>query len=82
MTTKNTKTNMQECIHDAIDEYFEHLEGQPPQNLYELFQHEVEKSLFECVLKHTKGNQSRASEYLGINRGTLRKKLKLYELNK
>ncbi len=73
---------MQECIHQAIDAYFKDLEGAPSQSLYKLFQHEVEKELFECVLKHTGSNQSKASELLGINRGTLRKKLKLYNLNK
>ena len=41
---------------------------------------EVERPLFEAVMKYTRGNQSQAAGILGINRGTLRKKLKTYEL--
>ncbi len=80
MTDKEHKTAMQACIHQAIDEYFKDLEGEQPKNLYQLFQYEVEKELFKCVLKHTQSNQSKAALFLGMNRGTLRKKLKLYEL--
>jgi Fis family transcriptional regulator len=41
---------------------------------------EVEQPLFEAVLEYTDGNQCRAADILGINRGTLRKKLKTYNL--
>ena len=41
---------------------------------------EVEAPLFEAVMRYTKDNQTRASELLGLNRGTLRKKLKQYDL--
>ncbi|MCL4141320.1 UNVERIFIED_CONTAM: hypothetical protein GTU68_021016 [Idotea baltica] len=41
---------------------------------------EVEAPLLRATLAHTQGNQCRASEILGINRGTLRKKLKTYGL--
>jgi len=41
---------------------------------------EVEKPLFRTVLEYAGGNQSLAAEILGINRGTLRKKLKTYKL--
>jgi len=82
MTDTTKKTDMQLCIHQAVDEYFDDLEGEPARDLYKLFQHEVEKELFECVLKHTNSNQSKAAAFLGINRGTLRKKLMLYNLDK
>lgn len=49
-----------------------------PSNLYKLVLQEVEEPLFETVLNYTRGNQSRAAEVLGINRTTLRKKLKQY----
>lgn len=62
----------------ALENYFQHLEGEMPSNLYKLVLQEVEEPLFETVLNYTRGNQSQAAEVLGINRTTLRKKLKQY----
>ncbi len=42
---------------------------------------EVEEPLFRAVLDYTEGNQSRAADILGMNRGTLRKKLKDYGIS-
>ncbi|MEE8528111.1 MAG: DNA-binding transcriptional regulator Fis [Gammaproteobacteria bacterium] len=64
----------------ALDTYFRHLNGHKPGELYSLVLKEVEQPLFEAVLDFTGGNQSQAAEILGINRGTLRKKLKTYGL--
>ena len=69
-----------ECVAHAIQEYFAQLEGHPAANLYEMLMTEVEVPLLRATLAHTNGNQSRAAEILGINRGTLRKKLKQYGL--
>jgi Fis family transcriptional regulator len=65
-----------ECLHS----YFQNLNGHKPGDLYQLVLGEVEKPLFRAVLTYTNGNQSEAAEILGINRGTLRKKLKDYKL--
>lgn len=65
---------------EALKSYFESLNGHKPGDLYQLVIGEVEKPLFKAVLTYTNGNQSRAAEILGINRGTLRKKLKTYDL--
>ena len=65
-----------ECLHS----YFESLNGHKPGDLYQLVIGEVEKPLFRAVLRYTNGNQSEAAEVLGINRGTLRTKLKDYKL--
>ncbi len=65
---------------EALRCYFATLNGHKPGDLYQLVIGEVEKPLFKAVLSYTKGNQSRAAEILGINRGTLRKKLKNYDL--
>jgi Fis family transcriptional regulator, factor for inversion stimulation protein len=65
---------------EALKSYFASLNGHKPGDLYQLVIGEVEKPLLKAVLGYTKGNQSRAAEILGINRGTLRKKLKSYEL--
>ena len=65
---------------ECLVSYFENLNGHKPGDLYQLVIGEVEKPLFRAVLGYTKGNQSEAAEILGINRGTLRKKLKDYKL--
>lgn len=65
---------------EALHRYFKDLNGQNPGDLYGLVLGEVEAPLFEAVMEHTHGNQSRAAEILGINRATLRKKLKHYYL--
>jgi Fis family transcriptional regulator len=68
-------------VSDALDNYFTNLDGHEPDDLYQLFMGEVERPLLERVLKYTNGNQTRAAAVLGINRGTLRKKLIQYGLS-
>lgn len=65
---------------EALVAYFEKLNGHAPSRLYELVLREVEEPLFRAVLSYSEGNQSHAAAILGINRGTLRKKLKEYGL--
>lgn len=65
---------------DALQQYFRTLNGHKPEGLYDLVIGEVEKPLFRAVLDYTGGNQSMAATILGINRGTLRKKLRLHGL--
>lgn len=64
----------------ALDQYFINLNGDHPCHLYEMVLREVEEPLFRAVLDYVAGNQSRAAEVLGMNRGTLRKKLREYQL--
>jgi Fis family transcriptional regulator len=65
----------------ALDCYFASLNGHAPAHLYELVLREVEEPLFRAVLDYVEGNQSRAADMLGINRGTLRKKLRHYGIS-
>lgn len=65
---------------DALQQYFRTLNGHKPEGLYDLVIGEVERPLFKAVLDYTGGNQSLAASILGINRGTLRKKLRLHGL--
>ncbi len=65
---------------DALNQYFENLNGDRPGDLYDLVIGEVERPLLKVVMDYTDGNQSQAAGILGINRGTLRKKLKTYSL--
>lgn len=69
---------LSEYVERALKDYFSHLNGEATTNLYEMLLAEVEAPLFKAVLKHTNGNQSQAAGILGLNRGTLRKKLKTY----
>lgn len=70
------------CKHaeDALATYFATLNGDRPGDLYDLVIGEVERPLFEAVMDYTQGNQSQAAGILGINRGTLRKKLRTYSI--
>lgn len=71
---------LKECVHVAIDKFFDHLDGQPATDLYDMVMAEVEEPLLQVVMKHARDNQSKAAEILGLNRGTLRKKLKQYDM--
>ncbi len=70
------------AVKHSIRRYLYELEGADPHGMYEMVLRQVELPLLETVMEHTRGNQSRAAEYLGLNRGTLRKKLRMYELDK
>ena len=75
------KEPLKESVRDALSSYFAALDGHECHGLFALVMNEVEPPLLEAVLEHTDGNQTRAAMVLGINRGTLRKKLKLYHLD-
>ncbi len=68
------------AVQTALTCYFQDLDGHAPGNLYDMVISEVERPLFEAVMQHTRGNQSKAAKILGINRSTLRKKIELYGL--
>ncbi|MFQ5548605.1 MAG: DNA-binding transcriptional regulator Fis [Woeseia sp.] len=76
---KNNKP-LRKHTEEALNRYFASLNGDRPGDLYDLVLGEVEEPLFKVVMDYTHGNQSQAAGILGINRGTLRKKLKLYSL--
>lgn len=70
-----------DCVTHAIEQYFDDLNGEQPQNLHNFFINEVEKPFLKVVMEKACGNQSQAASILGINRNTLRKKLKNYDLD-
>jgi Fis family transcriptional regulator len=74
------KNSLQKSVSTALKAYLKDLDGEMPCNLYETVLSEIEKPLLDTVMRHCEHNQSRAAAYLGINRGTLRKKLKQYEI--
>jgi Fis family transcriptional regulator len=77
-TVAHKNQPLHDSVRQALESYFTQLKGQSPNNLYELVLAEVEVPLIEAVMEYTKSNQSRAAILLGLSRGTLRKKLKIY----
>lgn len=79
-TTRVNDQSLRDNVERAVSSYFEHLEGQDVTDVYEMVMAEVEAPLLEVVMKYTRHNQTKAATVLGLNRGTLRKKLKQYGL--
>jgi Fis family transcriptional regulator len=71
---------LRDSIEMALNNYFANLDGQMVSDVYALVLSEMEPPLLEATLRYTRNNQCKASSVLGINRGTLRKKLKQYQL--
>ncbi|HFD80791.1 MAG TPA: DNA-binding transcriptional regulator Fis [Gammaproteobacteria bacterium] len=72
------KEPLRASVLSALDIYFADLDGHDAEGVYDMVIGQVEQAMLESVMQHTRGNQTRAAEVLGINRSTLRKKLKLY----
>jgi Fis family transcriptional regulator len=81
LATGRSSIPLRSMTQQALDSYFTSLNGHAPGHLYDLVMREVEEPLFRAVLDYSEGNQSRAAEVLGINRGTLRKKLRNYGIS-
>lgn len=75
MTNENEMTRM---VRKAVDGYFRDLDGEKASGVYDMVINCVEKPLLESVLHRVRGNQTHAAEMLGINRNTLRKKMKAH----
>lgn len=73
---------LRECVRRSLRAYFRNLDGHSAAEVYELVLSEIEAPLLEVVLTEVGGNLSRASAVLGLNRATLRKKLRKYGLEK
>ena len=77
-----SKNNLEECVRTSLESYFKDLDGTDPGGMYDMMVRVVEKPLLEVVMQHAEQNQSRAAEWLGLNRNTLRKKLLEHKLLK
>jgi Fis family transcriptional regulator, factor for inversion stimulation protein len=77
-----SKKQIEECIRVSLDSYFKDLRGTEPDRMYDMMVRVVEKPLLEVVMQQAAQNQSRAAEWLGLNRNTLRKKLVEHKLIK
>lgn len=74
------KQPIRRSVTSAIELYLGDLNGYKVKDLYHVVLNEVEPALLKVVMHHVDGNQCQAAEMLGISRGTLRKKLRQYNL--
>ena len=75
-----SKNNIEESVRESLQSYFRDLEGESPDGVYDMVIRLVEKPLLEVVMTQANENQSRAAEWLWLNRNTLRKKLVEHKL--
>jgi Fis family transcriptional regulator len=78
--SERRKQPLRASVKSALERYFRDLDGHDPDAVYDMVIGQVEQAMLESIMQHTRSNQTRAAEILGINRSTLRKKLKRYEL--
>ncbi|MFT3858461.1 MAG: Fis family transcriptional regulator [Aquabacterium sp.] len=77
-----SKKSIQDCIRDNLEGYFHDLRGAEPHAVYDMVVSAVERPMLEVVMQRADGNQSKAADWLGINRNTLRRKLLEHKLIK
>jgi Fis family transcriptional regulator len=77
-----SRKHIDDSIRATLEQYFKDLRGTEPHGVHEMILAAVEKPMLEVVMKHADGNQSKAAEWLGINRNTLRRKLLDHKLLK
>ena len=76
-----SKSPLKEEVRKAMKRYFRQLDQKNvPIDVYQLVLNEIEPPLLSSVMKFSNNNQSKASRILGINRTTLRTKLKKYDI--
>ena len=78
--TPGNSKHIEQCVRENLEGYFRDLGGESPSGLYDMLVHLVERPLLEVVMQQAGDNQSRAAEWLGLNRNTLRKKLLEHKL--
>ena len=77
---KKARSFLEKWLNRTVKEYVGHMDGQKNGHLFDMIVSGVEKPLVEIVLDQTNGNQTQAANILGINRNTLRKKIKDYQI--
>ena len=76
------RQSIEACIRANLEDYFRDLDGTDPTGLYDMLLKVIEKPLLDVVMQRAGQNQSRAADWLGLNRNTLRKKLLEHQLLK
>jgi tRNA-dihydrouridine synthase B len=80
MSQDHRNHDIADCVVNALERYFQDLDGAKPVSIYDMVVKSVERPMLDRVMREANGNQSRAAEMLGINRNTLRKKLVEFQL--
>ena len=75
-----SQNSIEQSVRESLQGYFRDLGGETPDGVYDMVVRLVEKPLLEVVMSHADNNQSRAAQWLGLNRNTLRKKLLEHKL--
>ncbi len=76
----STTMTLRQSVEDILKQYFIHLQGEEPRNIYDFFLDQIEEPLLAVVMKQLDNNQSEAARILGLSRGTLRTKMKKFDM--
>ena len=77
-----SKKHIEECVRSSLESYFKDLHGTEPDGVYDMLVRVMELPMLQVVMEQAQNNQSKAAQWLGLNRNTLRKKLVEHKLIK
>jgi Fis family transcriptional regulator len=77
-----TVSSLREAVDTFVRRYLDEMDGERGTDFYDLVLCEVEGPLLQAVMEYTRFNQSQAAKMLGLNRGTLRKKLRQHRIER
>ena len=81
VSSKTQHVTLEDFVSSKLEECVQAMNGSSSRSLYPTLMRAVERPLIELALKETNGNQSQASQLLGMNRNTLRKKIELFNIS-
>ena len=75
-----SQPHLEDCVRSSLETYFSDLAGEEPHGMHDMLVRAVERPLLQYVMAQADHNQSKAAQWLGLNRNTLRKKLVEHDL--
>jgi len=78
--TNDSESALRQEVHNSVEHYFDNMGGESVTDLHRLVMSEVESTLLANIMHRVGNNQSKAAAMLGINRSTLRTRLRQYRL--
>ena len=82
LSEATTVASLREAVDTFVRRYLDEMDGETGTDFYTLVLAEVEAPMLQAVMEYTRFNQSRAAQMLGLNRGTLRKKLRQHNISR